>query len=314
MAPDSHNISTPSHPIQNSGHGAKVSIVGSTMRLKDLATKSVITLAPSDSIDRATSLMEEHGFHHLPVVDETQSPVGMVSDRDLLSAAGWLSSRDRIDPHDGTVIGPRQVREIMSKPVHTLEPSESLETAASLMLNEKIGAVAVAFDGRLEGLVTESDFLTCYTSEQPLGNRSGWRFGKVADHMSSLVLSLQPNDVTQSASRLMRENRIRHVPIVQDEQLLGIVSDRDVRKTVFRELVEGQQDDDSGRGRHRRTNLRDIMTRRVETATPSTTLADAADRMSRAQVSALPVVEQRRLLGILTETDLLKEFATAFSS
>jgi acetoin utilization protein AcuB len=112
----------------------------------------------------------------------------------------------------------------------------------------------------------------------------------------------------------MRDKRIRHLPITQDERLVGIVSDRDVRKAVFRELVESQQDDDSGRQRVRRINLRDIMSRRIETVSPSTTLADAADRMTRATLSALPIVEQQNLLGIVTETDLLKAFVAAFRS
>ena len=182
------------------------------------------------------------------------------------------------------------------------------------MLNERIGAVALVADGCMEGLVTESDFLKCFTDDRPFGMSSAWRFRKVADHMSAHVFSLQPNDVTLAAARLMREKRIRHLPITQDERLVGIVSDRDVRKAVFRELVESQQDDDSGRQRVRRINLHDIMSRRVETAGPSTTLADVADRMTRAKVSALPIVEQHTLLGIVTETDLLQAFMAAFRS
>jgi acetoin utilization protein AcuB len=283
------------------------------MNLKDIATNIVITLAPTDSIDQAIASMEEHGIHHLPVVDEAQAPVGMVSDRDLLSAAGWLSHRDRIDPQDGTLIGPRQVREVMSKPVRTLDPSEPVEAGARLMLDETISAVVLVVDGRLEGLITDTDFLKCYTDDRPLGTSSAWRFRKVADHMSPHIYSLQPDDITLAASRLMRERRIRHVLITQDGHLVGIVSDRDVREAVFRELVESQQADDRGRGQFRRVKLRDIMSRRVETAGPSTTLADAADRMTRAKVSALPIMEQQRLLGIITETDLLKVFVTAFA-
>jgi CBS domain-containing protein len=90
----------------------------------------------------------------------------------------------------------------------------------------------------------------------------------------------------------MRERRIRHVLITQHEHLVGIVSDRDVREAVFRELAESQQSDDRGPGQFWRVKLRDIMSHRVETVGPSTTLADAADRMARAKVSALPVMEQ----------------------
>ena len=278
------------------------------MQISEIATETVVTLVESDSLDKAIALMEEHGIHHLPVVDEQQIPVGMVSDRDLLGSAAWLSSTERMDSHDGMVIGPRQVFEIMSKPVYTLAPEEPVEAGARLMIRETVSAVPLVVDGCMAGVVTETDFLACYTDDRLLEIDSSWRFQKVSDHLSAHVFSLKPNDVVVAASRLMRDKQIRHVPILNEGRLVGIVSDRDVRQATFRDFLEYQRDDGPMHQRLQRVNLLDIMNRRVQTVRLSSTLADAADRMIQSHIGSLPVVEQEQLVGVITETDLLRAF------
>ncbi len=282
------------------------------MKLAAIATQDVVTLVESDSLDKAIALMEEHGIHHLPVVNGEQMPVGMVSDRDLLAAVGWLPSSERTDPHDGLVIGPRQIFDIMSKPVYTLGADEHIEAGARLMLRETVSAVPLVEDSRLVGVVTETDFLACYTEDRPLVVGSAWRFQKVSDHLSAHVFSLKPNDVVVAASRLMRDKHIRHVPIVNDGRLVGIVSDRDIRQSTFRDFVETQQDDGTEHERLKRINLQDIMNRRVQSVQLLATLADAADRMMQSHIGSLPVVNQGQLVGVITETDLLRAFVAAF--
>lgn len=284
------------------------------MRLTEIAAKNVVTLFESDSLDKAIALMEEHGIHHLPVVNGEQSPVGMVSDRDLLKAVGWLSRLERTDPHDGTVIGPRQIFEVMSKPVHTLAADATIENGARLMLREKVSAVPLVSDGCMAGIVTETDLLACYIEDQPLEIGTAWRFQKVSDHMAVHVFSLTPKDAVIAASRLMRDKQIRHIPIVNHGRLVGIVSDRDIRQAAFREFLWNQQDEGPDRRRLHRVNVQDIMNGRVQTVRLSATLADAADRMVQSRIGSLPVVEQDELIGVITETDLLKAFVGAFSS
>jgi acetoin utilization protein AcuB len=114
------------------------------------------------------------------------------------------------------------------------------------------------------------------------------------------------------ALRLVREHRMRHLPVVDDGELVGIVSDRDLRLAMpsplgaerpeFVALVE-------------RTPVEAIMARDVITVGPTDTLEDAAERMRRSRVGSLPVVDAAgALVGILTETDILHAFAEVFTA
>jgi CBS domain-containing protein len=284
------------------------------MRLMELACENVLTITPGDSIDRAMRLMEDNHLRHLPVVDG-ESPVGIVSDRDLLSAVGWLPSHERIaNAERAGLVGPTRVAQIMSSPLHSLPPEAAIADAGRLMLEKKISAVPLISKQRLVGIVTETDFLRCYLDDRLIAPGTGWRFHKVSDYMGDPVLTLPPEDTLASAIKLMRENRIRHVPIVEGRHVVGIVSDRDMRLVIGRSTVEHATESGSARPGHLGVVLREVMNRSVETVSPSTTLAEAADRMLRARIGALPVTQDMELLGIVTESDLLRALVEACAS
>ena len=278
------------------------------MKLHDIASTKLISIRPSDSPDTAIALMEEHDIHHLPVVVDGR-PGGIVSDRDLLQSVGWMQSRERTDCHDGQVVGPRTVREIMSAPVHTLTPDAPIEDAARLMLQERIGAVGVVVEDQLTGLVAESDVLRCFVDDRMEFGTSRWRFEKVIDHMSPNVFSLQGNDPIMRATRLMKDKSIRHVPIVTHDHVIGVVSDRDIRKACFREQMEWLTSDEPPE--QTRTNLEDVLSPHPVRTLPHSTLAEAASLMIEFRIGALPVVEHGSLCGIITESDLLHAFLRA---
>lgn len=275
------------------------------MRLGSIAATDVISVSASDSADKAIALMEEFDIHHLPVVTD-EKPVGIISDRDLLRSVGWLSSIDRTDATDGEIIGPRFISDIMTTPVRTLSPDDSIEDAALLMLQEQIGAIVLVADDQLVGLVAESDILRCFTDDRMNFGSSRWRFRKVVDHMAANVFTLKPNDPVARATRLMHSKDIRHVPVVNDDHLVGVISDRDIRKACFREQIDWLKGDNhSG---HTRANLRDVMSQKPLRVPPTSTLADAAARLIEARIGALPVVDHGKLCGIITEGDLLHAF------
>ncbi|MEX0658517.1 MAG: CBS domain-containing protein [Egibacteraceae bacterium] len=97
---------------------------------------------------------------------------------------------------------------------------------------------------------------------------------------------------------------MRHVPVVDDDTVVGMVSDRDVLLRD-RELVDGlnRLHSDFADGRHRR--VEDVMSAPVVSVAASTTAAAAAAMLRREHISALAVLEDGRLVGIATTTDLL---------
>ncbi|UEX78686.1 CBS domain-containing protein [Sediminicurvatus halobius] len=122
--------------------------------------------------------------------------------------------------------------------------------------------------------------------------------------MTRRPVALAPDDTVETAYRLFEREHFHHLPVVDGQRLVGVVSDRDVLRAVSPFLETGSERD---RDRYTlRRALHMVMTRKVITASPQDTLAAAADRMIVARVGCLPVCEAERLVGIVTRSDLLK--------
>jgi len=131
---------------------------------------------------------------------------------------------------------------------------------------------------------------------------------KVRDLMTPEVATLQRNETLSFANQLMNLGRIRHLPVVdEDGKLAGIVSQRDL---FYNGLLRAL-----GHGKHAATRVRDmlpvkeVMATEVITTNPDAALKEAARLMFDKKVGCLPVVENGRLVGILTEGDFVAHFA-----
>jgi acetoin utilization protein AcuB len=134
----------------------------------------------------------------------------------------------------------------------------------------------------------------------------------VKNRMSTDVVSVTPEDSLAHALRLTREHHIRHLPVVRNGALEGILSDRDIRTAMPSAVTVA----DAERAAFlERTPVGEVMTRDVITAGPLDTIEDAARELCRHRIGALPVVDAHgRLLGIVTETDALRAFAEVLSA
>lgn len=129
---------------------------------------------------------------------------------------------------------------------------------------------------------------------------------KVREWMSTEVASVRRNDELSIADDVMRLGRIRHMPVLDDhsDDLVGIVSQRD----LFRGALAGAL----GYGEHAQRRvmstllIKEVMTTDPVTTTPETPLADAARVMLERKIGCLPVLEDGRLVGLLTESDFLR--------
>jgi CBS domain-containing protein len=128
----------------------------------------------------------------------------------------------------------------------------------------------------------------------------------VAELMTSEVISVSPEQPLRDAINLLRMHRIRHLPIVNDSVLVGILTDRDIKRATP-SLLSGV-----GQSEYDRvfdgTQVGQVMTRDPLTVTPRTTLVSALETLVHRKIGALPVVEEERLVGIVTEHDFLREF------
>ena len=130
----------------------------------------------------------------------------------------------------------------------------------------------------------------------------------VADWMTPDPVTVTPDAGLLEVRALFRRHRFRHVPVVEDGALVGVVSDRDVLGAVSPFL-------DTPAETHRdvatlERTAADLMTAVPRTVSPGAPLADAARRMIEAGVSSLPVTDDGRLVGILTARDVLRASAS----
>ena len=110
----------------------------------------------------------------------------------------------------------------MTVRVVMVRPDEHVQVAIARMLEENVGAVVVCEGHQLVGIFTERDVLRLAGEGKEFGEL------KIGDVMTRRVVTLTPDVDIVEAARLMRDRKIRHVPVVEGENVLGIVGIRDV--------------------------------------------------------------------------------------
>jgi acetoin utilization protein AcuB len=120
------------------------------------------------------------------------------------------------------------------------------------------------------------------------------------DWMKQKVLTLGPEASAFEALRLCRERRIRHIPVVKDERLVGIISDRDLRD------ASPPLGDPERVSTMKEIRLEEVMTREVITTHPEDTIVHAAREMYERKIESLPVVDEEKLLGIVTSSEVMR--------
>ena len=126
---------------------------------------------------------------------------------------------------------------------------------------------------------------------------------KVRDLMSTGVETLAPEDDIDLASMLMRLDRLRHLPVVEDDRLVGLISDRDVLRA--QQSVFAEEDPEARRRFAMAIRADKIMTRDVDTIGPEASALEAAQVLREKGYGCLPVVEDGQVIGIVTPTDFL---------
>lgn len=118
------------------------------------------------------------------------------------------------------------VKGVMSAPVVHVSPDATVAQAIRTMIDHDIGSVVIAEGASAMGVFTERDLSRRILNDPGLLDR------KVSEVMSSPVTSVGPDDEVVFVFQLMTEKGIRRLPVVQDEQLVGIVTERDLLRWV----------------------------------------------------------------------------------
>jgi len=283
-----------SHVVERSGEALAI------------ATRNVIAIPPTASIFGAVETMTRCGFRRLPVTDAGTGKLrGIVTSGDVINFMGGGDKARLIEvKHAGNFLAAvnETVRAIMTEKPRSLPHTAKIEDAVGIILDDKIGGIPlVAGDGTLAGIVTERDVMRALLSEKcDLA---------VEDVMSTGLRVISPDSSIADATHQMAAHRFRRLPVVAEEVLFGIVTTTDVlkyvgSKEIFRRLTTGDMNEVLG------LPVRNLVSAdQLITTNPEMRVLDAARLMLENGIGALPVLEDFRLIGIVTEYDLVRAFA-----
>jgi CBS domain-containing protein len=262
------------------------------MKVIDVMSASTVAVSAEASLRTALERMERELFRHLPVLDHGRL-VGVISERDILEATGEREPRFE-EQAEGR---PKIVRDTMQPRVETVAPDEGLGAAAALLAERGIGCLPVLDGDELVGVLTEHDLLRAYVrgfegADAPSGDDP-----PVSEVMARDAVTAETTDSVGAALALCRANEVRHLPVMHEGWLVGVVSDRDLRLYT-------------GRGEEAKP-LEAVMSKELTRLAPHERLSAAAQLMLTRRIGSVLVTEADRLVGVVTTTDVVRRLAEA---
>jgi len=263
------------------------------MDISTIMTRDPVVVSDDASLDEAMQRMDDHDLRHLPVVRDS-AVVGVLSDRDLLQVTGWLHPRVRevLDAPDGPV------GNFMHAPPITISSERPVAEGVRRLVEQHIGCLPVVHDEALVGIVTGVDVLRAFRVGRRAGRIPESTDVALSEVMTTTVICTEPESSAEEAADLLRERGFRHLPVVEEGRVVGVLSDKDVRRAV-------------GRGELELLRVKALMSTSLLTVSPEERLSDAAHLLIESGVNALPVVGNDGLVGIVSSRDLLGPCAAA---
>jgi CBS domain-containing protein len=120
-----------------------------------IMSTDLITLTPDSTVAEARSLMYSNRIHHLPIVEDGDNLVGLVTLTNVLAATDSFLR----DPENRIHASELQVKDIMVTDIATIDEHASLRQAASFIEKHQIGCLPIVTNGKLRGIITDTDFV-----------------------------------------------------------------------------------------------------------------------------------------------------------
>ncbi len=267
-----------------------------------LGSRDVISVPPTTTILGAIGMMTTHGFRRLPVCDPgTKKIKGIVTAGDIIDFMGGGSRYNLVQvKHKGNLIAAinESVREIMTQDLTTAGVYDPVTKVVATIIETGIGGLPIVDeDDVLQGIITERDVLRILTHEMSDLH--------VEDIMSTSLYVTSPESPLGTATKEMVTHQIRRLPVVSDDVLIGIITASDIMKFIggggaFDNLLTGDVADIMN------LPVRELIDGSMHTTIPEEGINRVAQEMLDKNVGALPVIENSRLIGLVTEFDCVK--------
>jgi len=257
------------------------------MKVKDIMSEPV-SVHKSDKLSHAMDLMDKHDTRRLLVTNGNEL-TGVITMRSIARKLGtWKTSNL---PASSLHVA-AATTDLFAKVL----PDTGIEDAIALM-DRKGGILIVTDNGNILGWVTPHEILK---------NAKGMK-GYAGEIMKDAI-SVSPGDRVAHARRIMIDNDIGRVPVVENSDIAGIITERDVAKAMmnFRDLVPDNQQD----GRIRNIIVGDIMTRTVKSVRTNTPISEVVSLMLDENIGGVPVLNLKdELVGVISRRAIIKHLA-----
>jgi CBS domain-containing protein len=257
------------------------------MKIKNIMSEP-ITVHKSDKISHAMDLMDKHDTRRLLVLNGNES-VGVITMRSIANKLGtWKTSN--------LPASSLHVAAATTDAFTRVLPDMGIEDAIALM--DRKGGILVVTDN--------SNNLGWVTPHEILKNAKGIK-GYAAEIMKEPI-SISPGDRVSHARRILLDNDIGRLPVVENGDIVGIVTERDVAKAMmnFRDLVPDNQQD----VRIRNLIVGDIMTRNVKSVRTNTPITQVISTLLDENIGGLPVLNLNdEMVGVISRREIIKYMA-----
>lgn len=271
--------------------------------------KQPISIPPNTSILDARDILIRHRIGRL-VIEFNKKPVGIVTEKDIAKSVSVFS---------GKPIAKILVSDIMFKDLVTIQPDDSIYNCAKLMKKYGISSIIVKDSrSKLVGVVTKTDLVSTFL----MLSTASLSISKI---MTKKVITVAPNDSIFEVESILLNNKIRRVVVSKNKTPVGIITYRDFvpAKTfdLHKEFTDpAERSEIFWNPQLNEFNVnklsylltfsaKDIMTKEPFFVSPNDVVYSAAIIMIRHGISGLPVVRGKKLVGIVTKTDIVNVLA-----
>lgn len=272
--------------------------------------KIPITVTPNTNILEARDILLRYKIGRL-VVEINKNPVGIVTEKDIARSISVFSKK----PIERIV-----VRDIMSKKLITAQLDATIFDCAKLMQKYGISSVVIKNkENRLTGVITKTDLVSTFLIQ----STASLAISKI---MTKKVITVSPNDSIFEVQSILFNNKISRVIVVKNKTPIGIITYRDFVpvKTFdynkeFSYSIEREEIESSPQLNEFNVNqlsylltfsAKDIMTREPFIAYADDDVYTAAILMIRNRISGIPIIRNKKLVGIVTKSDIVNVLAT----
>ena len=251
--------------------------------VSDVMTRNPVCVNPDDLVTHARSVFRKYGFRAMPVVDDRNRIVGIISRGDVMLVTSTKTNL--------------KVSGIMNPNLFSVAPEDGIKYAAQMLSSYGVRQLPVVKSGKVVGIISSMDILKRFFEEDIPPKKE-----KVADFMSEKVIYCEPDDDLTLIWNKMLVRGFSGLPVVENKVVKGMITRMDVL-SHSRALLAKES------GKPRGVRVKKIMQTPAITIRPSDKISRAAKLLVENKIIRLPVVDDKhKLIGILDIEDVIRAY------